>query len=255
MSVIFCPNFSRGTIQQCYYRLILAEVLCLKCQPMRDILLFLLCCLIPSTAFSQSFWPLPEPVLQQEVALEQANACYIYFDHHNSDSLQLSWKKVEANFPAEWDIDLCDFGTCYVGIPASANMYPAGGDDQPFLELIVQPGTTPGAGWLWFRVWVTGNPGNFQDVYFSLYTPGITSTNSISGPGLLISPNPATSFLNIESTYANITTAQVFDVHGRQMWAGDLPTVQRTTIDCSAWLPGSYFLKTNNKTYTILRVP
>ena len=94
--------------------------------------------------------------------------------------------------PDGWDIDLCDYGLCYVGIPAGGTMNPVSGSTQAYLKLIVQPDTIAGAGWLWFQVYEVGNNSNFVDVYFSLHTPGTSGTASPGqSAGLRIFPNPA----------------------------------------------------------------
>jgi hypothetical protein len=113
----------------------------------------------------------------------------------------------------------------------------------------------PGAGWLWFRVWENGNPDNFEDVFFSLHTPGVTDVSAAPDPGISISPNPVSTFLNLESSFGQPTPAYLFDSNGRLLWTGTLNPGQRTHIDCTTWPTGPYFLQTIRKTYTILRVP
>ncbi|MCB0532159.1 MAG: T9SS type A sorting domain-containing protein [Lewinellaceae bacterium] len=217
-------------------------------------LLLFYCCSLSVEA--QSFQATPGPLLSQVVKLEQANECYLFFENTSSDSIQLRWKRLDMSFSPEWTVDLCDFGLCYVGIPASGTMSPSSATEQPYLKLIVQPGATPGAAWFWFRVWETGNPAAFEDVYFSLYSPGVTSLSHIEPmQNIQVFPNPATTQLNLENQSRNSTTAQIVDAQGRLVWDGELPGLQRKQIDCSNWSAGPHFLLANNKTYTILRVP
>ncbi len=217
-------------------------------------LLFSCCCALPSGA--QSFQATPAPLLTQEVALNQANECYLFFENTGGDSIQLRWKRLDASFSPEWTVDLCDFGLCYVGIPASGTMSPAAATEQPYLKLIVQPGATPGAAWFWFRVWETDNPAAFEDVYFSLYSPGVTGLSNMDAKAeIQIFPNPASSLVNLENHTGQASAARIFDALGRLVWEGDLPPMQRTQLDCSNWPVGPHFLRTNNKTYTILRKP
>lgn len=217
-------------------------------------LLLFCCCALPVGA--QSFQATPAPLLSQVVKLEQANECYLFFENTGNDSIQLRWKRLETSFSPEWTVDLCDFGLCYVGIPASGTMSPSSQTEQPYLKLIVQPGSTPGAAWFWFRVWETDNPAAFEDVYFSLYSPGITGLYNIDpAQEIRVFPNPVSTQLNLENQSGKATTARIFDGRGRLVWAGDLPGLQGTQIDCSNWSSGPHFLLANNKTYTILRVP
>ncbi len=144
-----------------------------------------------NTIFAQSFQPLPAPLLEKEVAFEQANECYIFFDNPSGDTLQLRWRRFDVSAPEDWVIDLCDYGLCYAGIPANGTMNPVYDTIQPYLKLIVQPGTTAGAAWLHFRVFEKDHESNYVDVFFSLHTPGTTSANEPEKLNFSVFPNPA----------------------------------------------------------------
>lgn len=215
-------------------------------------LLFLL--LATPTLSAQTFFPVPGPLLEQEVALEQATECYIFFDNPGGDTLRLRWKTVEESCPGEWTVDLCDFGLCYVGIPASGLMNPAVGTEQPYLKLIVQPGTTAGTGWVGFRVWEDGNPTNHADVFFSLHTPGVTSAPEVGPAGVRVFPNPTSGVFFVENTGNRVLPAQLADPVGSLIWSGQVAPGDRQTFDLTAWPVGSYFLKTADGTRVVQRV-
>jgi len=222
---------------------------------LRNCLLPVIFCCGTLAAVAQTFQAIPTPLLTQEVAFGQANECFIYFENTGADSLQLRWKSLDAAFPPEWTVDLCDFGLCYVGIPASGTMNAAGENDQPYLKLIVQPGNTAGAAWFWFRVWDVDNPAVFEDVYFSLFSPGVTATTIIPSPEIAIYPNPFSTCLNLGNEFDQAQPVRVVDAYGHTVWDDVLAPFQHTRIDCPSWPPGPYFLLTNKKTYAILRAP
>jgi len=208
--------------------------------------------LLAKTAFGQTFFPTPAPLLEQEVAPELANECFIFFENPGGDTLRLKWRKVEISFPEDWAIDLCDYGTCYTGIPAQGLMNAAFDTVQPYLKLVVQPGTTPGSGWLWFRVFEENNPDNFTDVFFSVHTPGVTATNDVIQSGLRIFPNPATDVLFLENPAGNPVPARLYNAAGGLQWQGILPPEERATLSLNTWPAGPYFLQTPGKTRVIL---
>ena len=214
-------------------------------------LMLLLFCRLPA-ASGQSFVANPGPLLQQAVQPELANECYIFFDNPSGDSLQLRWKSVETSAPTGWTIDLCDYGACYTGIPASGLMNTATGNTQAYLKLIVQPGNTPGDAWLWFRVWEEGQTANFQDVFFSLYTPGTTSATAPGSSYLRVSPNPATDFLLLQNDGTQALPAQLTDVLGRRRWSAILLPQQQVQIAVDTWPAGAYFLQTPGRTQRLL---
>ncbi len=206
------------------------------------------------SAGGQSFIPVPSGLLQQEVLPEQANECFIFFENLGEDTLQLRWKQLEAHFPPAWMVDLCDFGHCYTGIPASGLMNPAAIPDEPYLKLIVQPGTIPGDAWLWFRVWVDGAPANFADVFFSLQTPGVTAAGEPSKSTLQLFPNPVSDRLFLENRNDMPLPVRIFDGNGIQKWEGSLPPFQQTGFPVGDWPPGWYFIHSPAGTRSFLHL-
>lgn len=216
-------------------------------------LIFLLL-FLAQTAPGQTFFPVPAPLLQQEVALNLATECTIFFEKTGDDTLQLRWKKIEVSHPETWILDLCDFGLCYVGIPPGGLMNPAVGAEQPYLKLIVQPGETPGAAWLWFRVWEDGNPANAADVFFSLQTPGVTHAPEPSRLRVRVFPNPTAGWLFLENPGAQPVPATLFDAAGRTVWSGPVFPGEQQALDLSAQPAGFYFLKLKDESVVVQRV-
>lgn len=208
--------------------------------------------LLVKTASGQTFFPTPAPLLEQELMPQLANECYILFENPAGDTLRLKWRKVEANFPAGWTIDLCDYGACYTGIPAQGRMNAVYDSLQPYLKLIVQPGATAGSGWLWFRVFEETDPDNFADVYFSLYTPGVTAATEPAQTGLRVYPNPATDNLFLENPTDQPLQIRIYDVAGRLKWNGFLPSRVRATLPLTDWPSGPYLLQTPGTARVIL---
>ena len=85
-------------------------------------ILLLLCTCLTNNLLAQTFSAAPDPLFQKEIQFNQANECYIYFDNPSGDSLRLRWRLVESNLPEAWDADLCDYGSCYIGIPPNGLM-------------------------------------------------------------------------------------------------------------------------------------
>ncbi len=202
-------------------------------------------------AMGQSFQALPT-VLSQEVELNQANECYIHFDNPSGDTLWLKWRQLEISMPTDWNIDLCDYGTCYIGIPPNGNMNAVFDTIQPYLKLIVQPGTTPGTAWCWFRVQEAGNAANFSDVYFSLYTPGITATQNVEAASVRVFPNPAREIIVIENPDAQTVPARIFNGTGHLVWQENLAPGNQTRIALADWPSGLYFLQAGKKTQRLV---
>lgn len=213
----------------------------------------LLCCFLGIYRLSaQTFQPVGGPVHQQELALEQANECYLFFDNPGGDSLTLRWRKVEVSMPDDWDAALCDYGLCYSGIPGNGIMNPVTGATQPYLKLIVLPGTTEGAAWVWFRVWEDGNEANFVDVYFSLHTQGALSAGAVAAPEFSFYPNPATSALRLDNPAASAIVVRLIGPRGETLQEETLPPNTQSTWQLDAYPAGVYYLQTDRKTWPLL---
>lgn len=215
-------------------------------------LLLFLCGLFPLAA--QTFHPIPEALLEQEVAFEQANECFIYFDNPSGDTLQLRWRRFEVSVPEGWVIDICDYGLCYAGIPPNGTMNPVHDTIRPYLKLVVQPGVTAGSAWLWFRVFEKDNDTNFADVYFSLHTPGTTSIPETKQPSYRVFPNPAFDVLFVENTGKGRDGGwpSIINHAGQAVWSRPLGQGEQQSIDISTWPSGIYYLKQERLVQKIL---
>lgn len=205
-----------------------------------------------STALPQTFQPVPVPFLEQEVAFEQANECYIHFDNPSGDTLQLRWRGLEVSLPQDWVVDVCDYGLCYVGIPPNGTMNPVYDSIQPYLKLIVQPGATPGDAWLWFRVFEKDHETNYVDVYFSLFTPGTTSASEPENAGLLVFPNPTSDYLFIDNEGDEPQLARLLNSNGRLVWFQKIQPGGHAVIDAQTYPAGLYFLQNDQQVQKVL---
>jgi hypothetical protein len=116
----------------------------------------------------------------------------------------------------------------------------------------VQPGNTAGATWIWYRVYEDGNPDNFVDVFFSLYTPGTLFTNAPEEIKLKAFPNPVVSDLFIENELALPLPSRMINSAGQLMWQGVVSASGSQQIIVSTWPAGVYFLHHENGTQKIL---
>lgn len=90
------------------------------------------------------------------------------FPNLSGDSLGLTWRWVDGGWTEGWDVNLCDLGECYTGVPADADMLTMGPEGSGFLKLIVNALELEGSCFLHFWVYPTGNPDALVDVWFDL---------------------------------------------------------------------------------------
>jgi hypothetical protein len=201
---------------------------------------------------AQTFSAAPASTLQRELAFNEANECYIYFDNLSGDTLQLKWRQLEMSLPEGWTADLCDYGLCYTGIPANGTMNPVFDTIRPYLKLIVQPNAVAGAAWIWFRAIELGNDANYVDVYFNLFTAGTVSVKAPETTSMRLFPNPASNVLFVENKTAVPLPARLTDLFGRVLRTITVPASTTESIDLAPYPTGYYFLQMPDKTEKVL---
>jgi hypothetical protein len=115
----------------------------------------------------------------------------IDFPNQTEDSLGLSWRWIDGGWTEGWDVNLCDLGECYTGIPGAADMLACPTDGAGYLKLLVNALDIEGACVLHFWVWPTGNQDALVNVYFDLRNGGVNSV-AFSAPEseFSVHPNP-----------------------------------------------------------------
>jgi Secretion system C-terminal sorting domain len=203
---------------------------------------------------AQTFFPLPGALQSSQVAFEQANECYIHFKNPSGDTLQLRWRLLERSLPDGWDVDLCDYGLCYEGIPPNGTMNPVYDTIRPYLKLIVQPGSSGGAGWVWFRAYELGNNSNFQDVYFSLHTPGTLSLPSLDKrERFSVFPNPAQDHIFLSNPTSNPLHLTIFSLQGIEVAQLEIAPLGQSSLTVSHWAKGIYWVKSEHATQLLIK--
>lgn len=111
----------------------------------------------------------------------------IYVDPQSVDTSYITWRLIENTCPEGWDIQMCDWQTCYTGLPNTSDMSPVPPGGNGNLRLLVNPYDIEGVGLLHFLVYPTGFPDLYQDVYFSFSTPLGTNELRSGIPGCFLS--------------------------------------------------------------------
>ena len=140
----------------------------------------------------------PHDTVRAEVQENLANEVFLYLPNQSQDSIQLKWRRIFQEQTPGWIIDICDYGTCYDGIPASGLMNMLGPQTEAYLKLIVQPNGLPGMANLGFRVSLESDPLLFRDVYFEI-TAGVSSVAQTIRTFKPPYPNPTSHLVSIET--------------------------------------------------------
>lgn len=174
----------------------------------------------------------------------------IDFPNLTEDSLGLSWRWIDGGWTDTWDVNLCDLGECYTGVPSDADMLPMGPDGTGFLKLIVNSLETEGQCFLHFWVWPTGNQDALVHVYFDLRNdPAVSHMDRVEGHPIRVYPSPARVGERVTVAWPGGSPApamQLFTLSGTLVPCPVHRDGAYWTLETAAMAPGVYLLFTES---------
>ena len=122
--------------------------------------LLLLSCLSFGFSYSQaqSYSISPADTITGDAVFDDMNVYNILQNNLTPDTLWLSWEKVMADVPADWEAVNCDNNLCYTELKQSGNMYPILAGEAGLLSIHVTPHINSGTASIQYAVWETSNP-------------------------------------------------------------------------------------------------
>lgn len=208
---------------------------------MRSNLLILFTVFILS-AGAQTYSVSPAKTVTFTAALNNLTIEHINQTNTGTSSITLLWEPGSVNLPSQWQYSMCDYNTCYSGIPAgTSTMSPVAPGAQGFLGLNIDPGNTPGSGVVKAFVYQQGFKANGDTLtwYVNAGTVGLEEI-FLNSP-VKVYPNPATGNLFVQLNYTNAKSANITDITGRVVKELTLSS-SMNIIDVSVFEKGCYIL-------------
>lgn len=167
----------------------------------------------------------------------------IFQDNISGAPLNLGWTLISNNLVAGWDYSLCDYNTCYVGLPASGTMatVPIGG--QGFLGLNVDPTNISGTGTVRIYVYDVTDPNGGDTLTWIVNTPPV-GIDPVAGEATTIGiyPNPVQDQLFVSGSAGANATVTILDMTGRVVAQGVQTTAGLFTVDVAELPAGMYVM-------------
>ena len=171
----------------------------------------------------------------------------IDFPNETADSLGLTWRYIDGGWTDGWDVNLCDLGECYTGVPSDADMLPMPEGGAGFLKLIVNALEIEGNCFLHFWVWPTDNPDALVNVWFDLHNGGVNAVPLTSSPTADLHPNPCRSgqriVLSMPPNGNSLPTMQRLTPDGKLLFCTPEWSDGRWHLSTAGWPPGMYLLR------------
>lgn len=195
-------------------------------------------------ASSPNYSLTPGPILTDTADLNTLNIYDIYQINTSNNSIQLSWQLISTSIPTGWDYSLCEYGTCYPGIPNGGTMDSIVVGSMGFLGLNINPYFIAGTAMVKVYVYETGFF-SLGDTLTWIIHALPTSIHEIELQSKIICyPNPTSDVISIDlGSLKNPEKCsyEIYDPVGILAKKGiDWNSVEY--IDVSALSSGTYFL-------------
>lgn len=125
----------------------------------------------------------------------------IVFTTETPQDVTFEWTRISNTMPSGWDMSLCDYTACYIGIPPTGTMTPitqaeAANGTKGFFKLTVQHMNVVGEGVAELYVYDSNDPLNGDTVSYTLSFGNVSVAEMETASPLTITPNPATDQVN-----------------------------------------------------------
>ncbi len=201
-------------------------------------------------AFSQSYSIVPNDSINLIGTLEDLQTLSIQQVNISTDTLQLKWKKVYESVPLFWEAIVCDNQNCYTSLLDSGMMNPVVPGDYGFILLHITPHTNYGTAVVQYAVWDTANA-LVKDTLTFVHTVNNTSSIAdLENPNVFhIFPNPAKDFININSTFSEKYSIEIFNALGKFVYTENCNST--CALPIANWDAGVYSISivVNNRIY------
>lgn len=222
---------------------------------MKNSLLFGLGLLFSTAINAQSFTLLPGDSVNANAPCNDLSIFKVDIENLKSTKLSVSWSLLSNTLVGCWDKAICQYGTCFAGIPNGGTMDSIAVGGNGFFDLNINPITYSGNGEVKLLVYETGNPAMADTLTYyvtgcstgSACVTGITDNSQNSDVNIY--PNPATDLINIKliNTPKSI---EVLNILGEVVMKNN-PSSNATTISTASLSSGLYFIRIYNNDNSI----
>ena len=196
---------------------------------------------------AQNYTISPSNTVNVTAAYNDLNVFDIYMSNTASSRISLSWTLVSNNLVQGWDYSICDLGTCYPGIPASATMDSVDAGGMGFLGLNVNPYAIPGTGSVIIYVYETQFPNNGDTLTWNVTSSPTAITEHDNALRVNAYPNPAADHINIElgGYTSEAEYVSIYNITGEKMMSVQVNGASMK-MELTALAKGIYILAIEN---------
>ena len=169
---------------------------------------------------------------------------YINFSTPVPQAITYRFETLSNTISDDWDLSLCDYVSCYVGVPAtgvmkSITLEEAENGTEGFFNLTVSHNNIDGGGFVELYVYELGNYENGDTVSWNLtFESSVATTDVELNDFFNVYPNPTRDVLNITSN--GYQSGNVYNSTGRKVM--NLTSSNINSIDVASLAKGVYII-------------
>ncbi|MEO9533513.1 MAG: T9SS type A sorting domain-containing protein [Crocinitomicaceae bacterium] len=201
---------------------------------------------------AQNFNYAPSQSVHTELTTSSYSDVNIDITTQTTQAIDYKWELISNTMPTGWVYSLCDYTSCYPGIPATGTMTPISLTDAQngtigFFKLTINPDEVEGSGEAKIYVYDAADYNNGDTVTMSFnHTSSLGIEDEVYGH-LSVYPNPAVDVLTLDNSMNISNNVVVSNVLGEQVMNLTIAPNSKETIDVASFKPGIYFVSYTNK--------
>lgn len=204
---------------------------------------------ISFVSFAQSFQFDPTDNYHGISPLNQYKNHYVFMENLTGGSLDLAWTRLSLDFPEEWEVILCDYGGCYVGIPENGQMLTIEDTTRGYLRITLNPLDRLGSGSVSFYVYDIKQPDSGDTVSFTLTSEALTKMDeNLVSQKVNVYPNPASDFIYVDLSEIDASSIALLNSRGKSVLQKEISSQDQFKLELSDLPIGLFLLniKTSN---------
>lgn len=171
----------------------------------------------------------------------------VQFSTSSPQAITYGWESVSNSLPSGWDISLCDYTGCYVGVPASGTMTAitlseSQNGTEAFIKITVGHQQVIGEGTVEIYVFDTNDHSIGDTISFHLINGAVSTKEIAANEPFKIYPNPVKDYLTISGT--GTYSGAIFNSLGQSVLSFKRNGL--STINVSELRKGVYIIKYTN---------
>lgn len=201
---------------------------------------------ISAASLAQGFLYNPSSTVVAELETDTYANIDMFIETPSPQDITYEWELISVTLPTEWSYSLCDYMSCYSGIPANGTMTNITTTDMSngvrgFFKITINPFTTYGNGEV--KIWVYDQAdSNVGDtVTFQLNHENTANVTEEVLASVNLYPNPSEGKFTISNPGSQAIDVEIYSAQGNSIQRLNITPESTEAMDFSDLSKGLYF--------------